>query len=92
MDVYKCILHVYAHIYNYMYVYSSIHMYMYVYVCMCMYNSEMGCKTSKYKQQYMQVYSCICMYMPAHTSYVSLFQCLWAGFKTMRALNLEVGW
>ncbi len=27
-----------------------------------------------------------------HTSYASLFQCLWAGFKPMRALNLEVGW
>jgi len=73
MDVYKleCILHVYAHIYNYMYVYSSIHMYMYVYVCICMYNSEMDCKMPKYKKQYMQVYSCICMYM-----YVNICICM----------------
>jgi hypothetical protein len=66
MYVYLCILHVYAHIYNYMHVYSSICMYMYVYVCICMYNSEMGFKTHKYKKQYMQVYSCICMYIHMH--------------------------
>ena len=71
MSVYVCILHVYAHIYNYMYVYSSIHMYMYVYVCICMYNSEMDCKMPKYKKQYMQVYSCICMYM-----YVNICICM----------------
>ncbi len=40
---------------------------------------------------YMYEYAIICMNMPAHTSYASLFHCLWAGFKTMRALNLEVG-
>ena len=71
MDVYNCILHVYAHIYNYMHVYSSIHMYMYVYVCICMYNSEMDCKMPKYKKQYMQIYSCICMYM-----YVNICICM----------------
>ncbi len=52
-------------------------MYMYVYVC---------------KHMYMYEYAIICMSMPAHTSYASLFQCFWAGFKLMRALNLEVGW
>ncbi len=41
---------------------------------------------------YMYEYAIICMSMPAHTSYASLFQCFWAGFKLMRALNLEVGW
>ncbi len=40
----------------------------------------------------MYEYAIRCMNMPAHTSYASLFQCLWAGFKTMRALSLEVGW
>ncbi len=44
------------------------------------------------KHMYMYEYAIICMDMPAHTSYASLFQFLWAGFKPMRALNLEVGW
>ena len=50
---------------------------MYVYVC---------------KHMNMYEYAIICMNIPSHTSYASLFQCLLAGFKTMRALNLEVGW
>ena len=58
-------------------VYASIFVYMYVYVC---------------KNMYMYEYAIICINMPAHTSYASLFQCFWAGFKLMRALNLEVGW
>ncbi len=44
----------------------------------------------------MYEYAIKCMDMPVHTSYAasyaSLLQCLWAGFKPMRALNLEVGW
>ncbi len=71
----------------YMHIYTIICMYTAVYICICMY---MYVYVYVCKHMYMYEYAIICMNMPAHTSYAALFQCLWAGFKTimMRALNL----
>ena len=56
-------------------------MHMYVYMCICI---------------YICVYVCICMYMHeydcAHVLRVPFFQCRWAVYTMMCALNLEVGW
>ena len=65
----------------YMYLYICICMHMYVYMCICI---------------YICVYVCICMYIHeydcAHVLRVPFFQCRWAVYTMMCALNLEVGW